>query len=97
VENDASPPSPDSSVSFKVPSFVRQYEHQLHEEEDTEDVGSGTSQVQDFITAHKPKRTIQNPIRFSDMVVAYELPVETVEDSAPSIFREAELSSESEL
>jgi len=31
------------------------------------------------------------------MVVAYALPVEAVEDSVPSIFREAKLSSESEL
>jgi len=38
VENDASPPSPDSSVSFCVTSVVTQYEYQAHEEEDTEDV-----------------------------------------------------------
>jgi len=35
--------------------------------------------------------------RFSDMVVAYALPVEVVEDSVPSLFREAKLTSESEL
>jgi len=38
VENDASPPSLDSSVSFWVTSIVTQYEHQAHKEEDTEDV-----------------------------------------------------------
>ena len=31
------------------------------------------------------------------MIVVYELPVEVVEDSVPSTFREAELRSESEL
>ena len=37
VESDASPPSPDSFVSFRVPSVVTQYEHHVHEEEDTLD------------------------------------------------------------
>jgi len=34
---------------------------------------------------------------FSDLVVAYALPVEAMEDSVPSTFRKAELSSEFEL
>ena len=36
-------------------------------------------------------------MQFSDMVVAYALPVEVMKDSVPSTFREAELSSESQL
>ena len=53
--------------------------------------------VQDFIIAYNPKRNIWKLTRFSDMVVAYALPVEIGEDSFPSSFREAELSSDSEL
>jgi len=45
----------------------------------------------------KHKRNIQKLSRFSGMVVFYALPVEVVEDSIPSSFREAELSFESEL
>jgi len=40
---------------------------------------------------------IRKSAKFSDMVVAFTLPVEDVEDNVPSTFREAELSSESEL
>ena len=40
---------------------------------------------------------IRKSAKFSDMMVAYALPVEDVEDNVPSTFREAELSSESEL
>ena len=61
MESDASLPSPDSSVSFRVPSFVTQYEHHVQEEEDTEDVVEDQEpegQVLDSIAAHKPKRTI---------------------------------------
>ena len=54
-------------------------------------------QVPNSITAHKPKRNIRKHAHFSNMVVAYALPVEVVEDSVPSIFRKVELSSESEL
>ena len=54
-------------------------------------------QVSDSIATHKPKRSIRKPALFSDMVVAYALPVEVMEDSVPSTFREAELSSEFEL
>ena len=54
-------------------------------------------QVLNSIVAHKPKRNIRKPAHFSNMVVAYALPVEVMEDSVPSTFREAELSSESEL
>ena len=42
-------------------------------------------------------KEIYERARFFDMVVAYALPVEVVEDSVPSSFREAELSFESEL
>ena len=38
MESDTYPPSPDSSVSFRVPSIVTQSEHHVQEEEDTEDV-----------------------------------------------------------
>ena len=34
VKRDASSPSPDSFVSFRVLSVVTQHEHHLHEEED---------------------------------------------------------------
>ena len=81
VESDASPPSPDSSVSFRVPSVVTQYGHRV-QEEDTEDViedQEPEGQVQDSIAAHKPKKTIQKPSRYSDMVVTYALPVEAFE------------------
>ena len=80
---------------------MTQYEHHVHEEEDTKDVltedPDPERQVQDFIATHKPKRTIRKPARFFDMVVADALPVEIVEDSVPSTFKEAELSFESEL
>ena len=35
---DAYSPSPDSFVSFRVPSVVTQYEHHVKKEKDTEDV-----------------------------------------------------------
>ena len=38
VENDASSPSPDSSVSFRVSSVVTQYRHHVQEEKDIEDL-----------------------------------------------------------
>ena len=38
VENDASSPSPDISVSFRVSSIMTQYEHQVHEEKDIKDI-----------------------------------------------------------
>jgi len=38
VESDSSPPFLDSFVSFWGLSIVTQYEHNIHEEEDTEDV-----------------------------------------------------------
>ena len=61
MESNASPSSPDSFVSFRVPSVVTQYEHRVQEEEDTEDVvedNEPEGQVQDSIATHKPKRTI---------------------------------------
>ena len=54
-------------------------------------------QVSDSIAAHKPKRNIRKPAHFSDMVVAYALPVEVMKDSVPSTFKKIGLSSESEL
>jgi len=90
VERDASSPSPDSSE----PSVVTQYEQQVQEEKETEDViedSEPEGQVQDSIAAHKPKRNIQKPTRFSDMVVAYALLMKVVEDSVSCSFREAEL------
>jgi len=80
-----------------VPSVVTQYEHQVQKERETEDVikdPEPEGPVQDSIAAHKPKKNIRKLERFSDMVVAYALPVE---DSVLSLFREAELSSEFEL
>jgi len=37
VESNASSPSPDSSVLFRVSSVLTQYEHKVQEEKDTED------------------------------------------------------------
>ena len=54
-------------------------------------------QAPDLIAAYKPKRNIRKPACFSDIFVTYALPVEVMEDNVPSTFREAELSSESEL
>jgi len=55
------------------------------------------SKVQDSIAADKSKRNIRKPAQFSDIVVAFALPVEVMEDNVPCSFREAELSSESKL
>ena len=38
VERDASSPSPDNIVSFRVSSIVTQYEHHVQVEEDTDNV-----------------------------------------------------------
>ena len=54
-------------------------------------------QVPNSIVAHMPKGNIRKLAHFLDMIVAYALSVEIVEDSVPSTFKEAELSSESEL
>jgi len=89
-----------STVSFGVPTVVTQFERHVQEDEHTDDMiedPKPEGQVSDSIAAHKPKRNIGKPARFTDMVVVYALPVEIVEDSVPSTFREAELSSESKL
>ena len=88
-----------TTVSFGVPTIMTQFEHHV-QEEDTCDViedPEPEGQVPHSIVAHKPKRNIRNPARFSDKVVAYALPVKTMKDSVPSTFREVELSSESKL
>jgi len=54
-------------------------------------------QVHNSIAAHKLERTIQKPTRFSNMIVAYALSVEVVENNVPTIYRETKLSSESEM
>ena len=59
VESGASPLSPNSSVPFRVPYVVTQYEYYVHVEEDKEDVlEDPKSEVQISIAAHKPKRNI---------------------------------------
>ena len=52
----------------------------MQEEEDTDVVEDHEpdGQVQDYIAAHKPKRTIWKLFRYFDMVVVYALPVEAV-------------------
>jgi len=58
VESDASPPSPDSFVSFRMRFVVTQYKHHVHEEEDTEDIiedPKPKGQFKDSIAAHKPQ------------------------------------------
>jgi len=78
-----------------VPTVVTQYERHAQEEEDTDDVIKdleAEGQIPDSIAAHKPKRNIRKLACFSDMIVVYALPVEIVEDSFPSTFREIELS-----
>ena len=84
VESDAFSPSPDNTVSFRVPTVVTQFERHVQEEEDADDVietSEPEGQVPDSIDAHKPKKNIRKPTRFCDMVVTYALPVEVVEDS----------------
>jgi len=79
---------------------VTQHEHYVLDEEDTEEVVENQEpegQVKESIAAHKPKRIIWKPIRFSNIVVGYTLPVEVIEDSVSITHREAELSSESEM
>ena len=79
---------------------MTQYERHVEEEEDIDDVIENPEpkgQVPNSIAASKPKRNIQKPARFSDMVVTYALPVEVMKDSAPSTFIEAVLIFESEL
>jgi len=100
VERDASSLSPDSTVSFSVSFIVTQYEHYVQEEKDIDNViedPEPEGQVQDSIATHKLKRNVRKLARFSDMMVAYALSVEIIEDSVPSSFRKVELSSEFEL
>ena len=100
MESDASSPSPDSTVSFGVPTIVTQFKRHVQEEKDTDDVIEDLEQegqVTDSTATHKPKRNIRKRARFSDMVVSYALPVKIVEDSVPSTFRETMLSSGSRL
>jgi len=100
VKRDASSPSPDSTVSFRVLIVVTQYEHHVQEEKDIDDVikdPNPEGQVPDSIATRKPKRNIRKSAHFSDIIVVYALSVEVVEDSVSSTFREVKLSSESEL
>ena len=83
-----------------MPTVVTQFEHHVQEEEDIDDVikdPEPEGQVPDSITAHNPKKNIRKSAHFSDIVVAYTLPVEVVKESVPSTFREADLRFESEL
>ena len=50
-----------------------------------------------ILLEHTNPRDIRKLARFSDMVVAYALPMDVMEDSVSFTFRKAELSSESEL
>jgi len=62
----------------------------VEEEKDTTDMivdPKPEGQVLDLIAAHKPKRNIQKPARFLDMIVAYALPVEVMKDGVSSTFR----------
>ena len=110
VEFDVAPQAPErSSVSVEVPMEVTPVGDQAEDqsvvqadksepEEDTEmsevpDQGQG--HVQDSIAAHKPKRHTRRPAKYDDMILAYALPVEVIEDSIPTTYREAEISSES--
>ena len=88
MERDASLPSLDSPVSFRLSSVMTQYEHHVQEEEDIEDEIEDLEpegQVQDSIAAHKPKKNILKSALFFDMVVSYALPMEIVEDSVPCL------------
>jgi len=99
AESDVSPRYPDNSVFIRVSSAVTQHEHHVLDE-DTEEVVENKEpegQVHDSIVAHKPKKTIRKLTLFSYMVVTYALSVEVVEDSVLTTYREAELSSESEM
>jgi len=71
VESDACSPFLDNIVSLEVSTVVTQFERHVQEEEDTDDVIEDPKlegQVPDSIAAHKPKRKIRKPARFSNMV-----------------------------
>jgi len=100
VKNDASPPSPYHSVSFRghllwhnmsikhmKGMMQKMYLLRIWAR------GSGSWSI----TGHRPKITIPKLARFSDMVMTYALSVEVMKDSIPSTFREAQLSYECEL
>jgi len=62
---------------------VTQYENHAREEKDIDDViedPEPKGQVGDSIVVHKPKRNIQKPAHFSDMIVAFALLVEVVKE-----------------
>ena len=98
VENDANPPSLESSVSLRIMPKVTQGNDQVAEvdADDDEDQEQIMGDVLESSAVRRPRKNTRKPSWLTaDMVVAYALPV--VEEAIPSIYREAEISSESKM
>jgi len=98
VESDATPRTLDSSVSSEFSPEVTQDEDHVVDEntKDVENQGSKMGQVQDSVAAGKTRRNSCKPAWLtSDKIVAYVLLV--IEEYITSIYREAEIISESEM
>ena len=92
------PTTPDSIVSIEAPTEVTLGGDEMTDGQIQDTVDHGTQEqghVQRTIAADRPRREIRRPARYNDVMVAYALSVEVVDDMVPSTFREAESSPDS--
>ena len=99
VERDASSPSLDSSVSFRVSIVITHYEHHVQNEKDTKDVIEDPSQrVRSKILLQYTNPKEMCISRHDYLIRWWPMRFREVEkDSIPCSFREAELTSDSKL
>jgi len=98
VENDATSPSLKRSVSLEfIPTVTQGNDHVAKQDaDDDEDKGQVMSDVYESIAVERPRRNSRKPSWLTiDMIVTFALPV--VEEAIPSIYRKAEISSESKM
>ena len=92
------PPTPDNIISIETPTEVtlggdEMIAGQIEDTVDYETQEQG--HVQESIAANRPRRVIHRPARYNDVMVAYALSMEIVDDMVPSTFRKAESSPDS--
>ena len=98
MESDATSPSLEGSVSLEIMPMVTQgSDHAADQDtDDDEDQGQAMGDIHESIAVGRTKRNSRKPSWLTRyMIVAYALPV--VEEAIPSIYRKAEINSESKI
>ena len=92
------PPTPVSTVSIETPTEVALEGDEMtvgHLEDTVDGETQEQGHIQESIAANRPRRVIRQPARYDDVMVAYALSAEVIDDLIPSTFKEAESSSDS--